>query len=254
MAIAYYLFVWLRSRWQLKLEKSHQEVEHWCLATHARTTWWSSWKCLQILVPLILHTHWPKLCIVCTEKGRPWQIEFFHPAYPLFSEFCAAGSSFWKRCEHNRSECGFIGDVVRSWILTLHQNPTLQLFFSDYFVSLSTNIHFCSVADEEWNTICIMWQSRRAADLAISWNGQPLVYNQRFFHRIHIVDKGMSERQHTDQFGCTQAHVNTHVYIIRLCMCSAITHMSKWYSTVGHTPLTAYTVSTSIPLSIWIDR
>lgn len=28
-------------------------------------------KYLLILVPLILHTRWPKLCIVCTEKGRP---------------------------------------------------------------------------------------------------------------------------------------------------------------------------------------
>lgn len=29
-----------------------------------------------IPVILILHTHWPELCIVCCEKGKPWQIEF----------------------------------------------------------------------------------------------------------------------------------------------------------------------------------
>lgn len=33
-------------------------------------------KNLLIPVILILHTHWPKLCIVCCEKGKPWQIEF----------------------------------------------------------------------------------------------------------------------------------------------------------------------------------
>ena len=48
---------------------------------------------LLILVPLTLHTRWPKLGIVCTGKGRPWQIEFPHPAYSLVSEFRVAGAT-----------------------------------------------------------------------------------------------------------------------------------------------------------------
>ena len=46
--------------------------------------------------PAVLHTHWLKQSIVCSEKGRPWQIEFLHPAYLLVSGLHVAAVTYSK--------------------------------------------------------------------------------------------------------------------------------------------------------------
>lgn len=87
---------------------------------------------LLILVPLLRHTRWPKLCIVCTGKSRTWQIEFHHPAYSMVREFHVAGAASSKSLSVVHKAQGTVA-VLQSRLITGHQAVVLKLLFTDLF-------------------------------------------------------------------------------------------------------------------------
>lgn len=77
------LFVQLKTPSQPKMLKRYCTVFLCNIKSILKMDGVTEKKHIFLFVALIYQTHWPKLCIVCTEKGKPDKLNFLDPAYPL---------------------------------------------------------------------------------------------------------------------------------------------------------------------------